>query len=216
MTTTWRAARAAGASLLGLDWNLGGSVVMRRNRIPQYLALCAIAAVAGCATVESPPPAKPEPAPQAVAPVEPPRAAPAPVVRGPASSAATMDAYKKHVAQHIVQKNARERADTLPPILKSVVVLNISIDRNGQPVHVSVMRSNGHKDVEQIALRSIQRAAPLPAPSAALIGNNETVSFVESWLFRNDGMYQVRSVAENQRLVVPPSSSVATRKKGSN
>jgi protein TonB len=188
---------------------------MRRNRIPQYLALCAIAAVAGCATVESPPPAAPQPAAPPVQAAPPPTAAPAPVVRGPASNAATIDAYKKHVAQHIHAKNSRERADSLPPILKSVVVLNISIDRDGKPVHVAVMRSNGHKDVEEIALRSVHRAAPLPAPSAAVLGNRETVSFVETWLFRPDGNYQVRSVAENQRLVVP-SSSVATRKKGSN
>lgn len=185
---------------------------MRRNRIPQYLALCAIAAVAGCATVESPPPAAPQPAAPPVQAVAPPTAAPAPVVRGPASNAATMDAYKKHVAQHIHAKNSRERADSLPPILKSVVVLNISIDRDGKPVHVAVMRSNGHKDVEQIAIRSVHRAGPLPAPSPELLGNRDTVSFVETWLFRPDGLYQVRSVAENQRLVVP-SSSVATRKK---
>ncbi len=187
---------------------------MRRNRIPQYLALCAIAAVAGCATVESPPPAAPQPAPpvQAVAPPTAP--APAPVVRGPASNAATMDAYKKQVASHIHAKNSRERADSLPPILKSVVVLNISIDRDGKPVHVAVMRSNGHKDVEQAAIRSVHRAAPLPVPSAELLGNRDTVSYVETWLFRADNHYQVRSVAENQRLVVP-SSSVATRKKGS-
>jgi TonB family protein len=188
---------------------------MRRNRIPQYLALCAIAAVAGCATVESPPPAAPQPAaPQAAAPAAPPKAAPAPVVRGPASNAATIEAYKKQVAEHIHAKNSRERADSLPPILKSVVVLNISIDRDGKPVHVAVMRSNGHKDVEQAAIRSVHRAAPLPAPSPEVLGNRETVSYVETWLFRADNHYQVRSVAENQRLVVP-SSSVATRKKGS-
>jgi TonB family protein len=185
---------------------------MRRNRIPQYLALCAIAAVAGCATVESPPPAAPQPAAPPVQAAPPPKAAPAPVVRGPASNAATMDAYKKHVAEHIHAKNSRERADSLPPILKSVVVLNISIDRDGKPVHVAVMRSNGHKDVEQIAIRSVHRAGPLPAPSAELLGNRETVSFVETWLFRPDGHYQVRSVAENQRLVVPSSSVAASKK----
>jgi protein TonB len=186
---------------------------MRRNRIPQYLALCAIVAVAGCATVESPPPAAPQPAAPPVQAAPPPKAAPAPaVVRGPASSATTVDAYKKQVAEHIHAKNSRERADSLPPILKSVVVLNISIDRDGKPVHVAVMRSNGHKDVEEIALRSVHRAAPLPAPSAAVLGNRETVSFVETWLFRPDGNYQVRSVAENQRLVVPSSSVAATKK----
>jgi len=184
---------------------------MRRNRIPQYVALCAIVAVAGCATVESPPPAAaPQPAAPPVQAAAPPKAAP--VVRGPASNAATMEAYKKQVAEHIHAKNSRERADSLPPILKSVVVLNISIDRDGKPVHVAVMRSNGHKDVEETAVRSVHRAAPLPAPSAALLGNGLTVSFVETWLFRPDGHYQVRSVAENQRLVVPSSSVAATKK----
>jgi hypothetical protein len=38
------------------------------------------------------------------------------------------------------------------------------------------------------------------------------VSFVETWLFRPDGNYQVRSVAENQRLVVPSSSVAASKK----
>ena len=186
---------------------------MRRNRIPQYLTLCAIAAVAGCATVESPPPAAaPQPAAPPVQAAAPPKAAPAPVVRGPASNATTVDAYKKQVAEHIHAKNSRERADSLPPILKSVVVLNISIDRDGKPVHVAVMRSNGHKDVEEIALRSVHRAAPLPVPSTAVLGNRETVSFVETWLFRPDGNYQVRSVAENQRLVVPSSSVAETKK----
>jgi TonB family protein len=187
---------------------------MRRNRVPQYVALCAMAVVAGCATVESPPPAAPQPAPAATAPAAPPRAAPAPVVRGPASNAATMDAYKKQVAEHIVRKNARDRADSLPPMLKSVVVLNISIDRNGKPVHVGVMRPGaGGAAMDRAAVQSVYRAAPLPAPSDALLGSGETVSYVETWLFRPDGHYQVRSVAENQRLDVP--SSVASRKKAS-
>lgn len=182
---------------------------MRRNRIPQYVALCAIAAVAGCATVESPPPAAPQPAPQAMAPVAPAKTGP----RGPASNATTMDAYKKHVADHIHAKNSRERADSLPPMLKSVVVLNISIDRDGNPVHVAVMRPGlGGPEFDRKAVASVQRAAPLPVPSAALLGNLETVSFVETWLFRADGMYQVRSVAENQRLVVPSSSVAETKK----
>jgi protein TonB len=185
---------------------------MRRNRIPQYVALCAIAAVAGCATVESPPPAAPQPAPQAAAPVAPPKAAPAPVVRGPASNATTVDAYKKHVADHIHAKNAEHRAGSLPPMLTSVVVLNISIDRDGKPTHVAVMRPGlGGPEYDRKAVASVHRAAPLPVPSAALLGNLETVSFVETWLFRADGLYQVRSVAENQRLVVP-STAAATKK----
>ncbi len=184
---------------------------MRRNRIPQYVALCAMAAVAGCATVESPPPAAPQPAPQAAAPVAPPKAAP--VVRGPASNATTMDAYKKDVARHIHAKNSSQRAQSLPPILKSVVSLNISVDRDGKPVHVSLFRGNGHTDLDRAAIASVHRAAPLPVPPAALLGDAETVTFIETWLFIPDGRYQVRSVAENQRLVVP-SSNVAATKQG--
>jgi protein TonB len=184
---------------------------MRRNRIPQYVALCAIAAVAGCATVESPPPAQPEPAPVQAAPAAPPKAAPAPVVRGPASNAATVDEYKKHVADHIHKKNTKERADRLPPMLRSVITLTIEIDRDGKPVQVSLFRGNGYTELEQAAMASVRRAAPLPVPSSAVLGGHETVTFRETWLFRPDGMYQIRSVAENQILVVP-SSGVAKRK----
>jgi protein TonB len=186
---------------------------MRRNRIPQYVALCAIAAVAGCATVESPPPAAPQPAapPVQAAPAAPPKAAPAPVVRGPASNAASLDDYKKHVADHIHKKSTRERADRLPPMLRSVITLTIEVDRDGKPVQVSLFRGNGYTELEQAAMASVRRAAPLPVPPSAVLNGHETVTFRETWLFRPDGMYQIRSVAENQQLVVP-SSGVATRK----
>jgi TonB family protein len=116
------------------------------------------------------------------------------------SDGASLDVYKQHAAKHIAAVTPDRQADSLPPMLKSVVVLDISVDREGNPVHVAVRRSNGYKDLERAAVESVKRAGPLPAPSAAVLGGHPTVSYVETWLFRHDGRYQIRSIAEEQDL----------------
>lgn len=115
------------------------------------------------------------------------------------SPARTVDAYKQDVATRIVQKNWDAVADTLPPILKSVVVLDITVDRGGAPVSVAVRRSNGYHELEDAAIESVRRAGPFPAPSAEVLNGARAVSYIETWLFRPDGRFQVRSVADAQR-----------------
>jgi protein TonB len=117
---------------------------------------------------------------------------PAPPAR---SAAPTLDAYKREAASRITQRNADSIADALPPILKSVVVLDITVDRDGRPVVVAVRRSNGYRELEQAAIASVHRAGPFPAPPPALLEGTNTVTYVETWLFRPDGRFQVRSVA---------------------
>jgi protein TonB len=112
-----------------------------------------------------------------------------------ASAVLTVDAYKRQAAARIMQTNADSVADSLPPILQSVIVLDITVDRDGQPVNVAVRRSNGHIDLERTAIASVRRAQPFPAPSPAVLGGARTVSYVETWLFRPDGRFQLRSVA---------------------
>jgi periplasmic protein TonB len=187
---------------------------MRYLKVVCGVSLAASAVVfSGCATQSEPPKEEAPvvvapPAPPTVAPVAPPKKV-APVAG--VSSARTMDAYKKDVAQRIVNKNNSAIADTLPPILKSVVVLDITVDETGTPVHVAVRRSNGYKDLEQAAITSVKRAGPFPAPSADVLKGGTSVSYTETWLFRPDGRYQVRSVADVQPGAT--SGSVATTKK---
>jgi protein TonB len=125
----------------------------------------------------------------------PPPAEPPPQAARERSTARTLDAYKREAATRIVQTSAGSVADALPPMLKSVVVLDITVDRDGRPVIVSVRRSNGHRELEQAAIASVRRAGPLPAPPPEILKGASAVSYVETWLFRADGRFQVRSIA---------------------
>lgn len=168
---------------------------MRYLKVIRGVSLAAGVIVAGCATE---PPSAPKPAPAAVQPPAP----PAPPAGAPRdmSSAQTLDAYKADVARRIIAKNPDSLADSLPPILKSVVVMEISIDREGNATQIVVRRSNGFKDLEQKAISSVRRAGQLPAPSPAVIGGAAAVSYYETWLFRPDGRFQIRSVAEARKM----------------
>ncbi len=136
-------------------------------------------------------PAPPAPAPAASAAVAPPPAA-------AVSAAATLDAYKRDAAQHIHKANADHIFEGAPPPrLKSVVVLAIAVDAGGGVKSVSVQRSNGHRELEQRAMQSVRLASPLPRPTRAVM-RGVTAGYFETWLFREDGRFQVRSVAMEQ------------------
>jgi protein TonB len=166
--------------------------MMRHSRV-----LVALLLLAGCTSApqptsapapQTPPSALPPAGPDAV----PPQAAKtAPAPRMPAW---TMDGYKKVVAGRIVKANADLQADSLPPMLRSIVVLNLTIDRHGNLAEVSVRRSNGFKQLENRAMESVKRAAPFDAPGTLVHRGDTTVSFLETFLFRDDGRYQVRSL----------------------
>jgi periplasmic protein TonB len=109
--------------------------------------------------------------------------------------ATSLDAYKAEVARHIYKSSARETFDgAAPPLLKSIVVLEITIDAKGT-AHARVVRSNGFKALEARALHSVKRAGRLPRWSGA---GSKPVSYYETWLFRNDGRFQIRSIAPAQ------------------
>jgi len=167
---------------------------MRYLNFIRGVGLAASVIVAGCATQA---PEAPKPAPVVVQPPPPPPVVrPAAVAKAPASvsSARTTDAYKRHVAEKIAAANSNSLADTLPPILKSVVVLEISIDNEGNAVDVSVRRSNGYKELEQTAIASVKRVGKFPAPSQDVLGGHAQLTYLESFLFRPDGRYQIRSL----------------------
>jgi protein TonB len=109
------------------------------------------------------------------------------------SPALNIDDYKKHVAAHVIKVSKHELAESLPPILKSVVVLDITVDKDGNLSRVALWRSNGYEDLEKIAIESVKRAGKLPAPSPEVLKGQESVRFLETWLFRHDGRYHVRS-----------------------
>jgi protein TonB len=102
--------------------------------------------------------------------------------------------YKRAVASRIVAANEEVFFEPLPDMLKSIVVLEITVDRQGFPVDVYVIRSNGYRELEQVALASVLRAAPFDGPQPGVLQGAASVSFLETFLFRGDGFYQVLSL----------------------
>jgi len=43
-------------------------------------------------------------------------------------------------------------------------------------------------------MQSVKRAGKLPAPSPEVLKGQDSVRFLETWLFRHDSLYHVRSV----------------------
>jgi len=135
------------------------------------LALAAIASMlAGCAM---PPPAPP-------------------VVRP------TLDEYKRIVAKRIAAASRDTYSEPVPEMLKSIVVLEITLDKAGAPLEVAVYRTNGYEDLTSRAIASVVDAAPFVAPEAALVQSDGSVSFLETFLFRDDDSFQLRSLVPAQ------------------
>ncbi|HUQ76275.1 MAG TPA: energy transducer TonB [Burkholderiales bacterium] len=102
--------------------------------------------------------------------------------------------YKRLVADRIVQVSAETYSAPMPEMMKSIVVLEITVDRLGAPLGVSVYRSNGYRELEKRALASVVKAAPFAPPAPALLQGAQSVSFLETFLFRDDDLFQVRSL----------------------
>jgi periplasmic protein TonB len=109
----------------------------------------------------------------------------------------SIDGYKKEFAQHVAHTNPAVFHDPLPAMFKSIIVLDVTIDRTGRLAHVAVHRSNGYKDLEKVALNSVRQAAPFAAPARAIQRRDGSINFLETFLFRNDGRFQIRSIAND-------------------
>jgi protein TonB len=159
-------------------------------RTLSVVTACALV-LAGCGMRSKPetPPTQPEVVP------------PGPVAKSspPAKSgtrATTLDSYKVEVARRIASTSPDLFADPLPDVLKSIVVLDIAIGRDGVPQQVSVRRSNGFRNLEQRAEASVRKAAPFSAPAPEVLRGASSVRFLETFLFRDDGRFQIRSLVE--------------------
>ena len=148
--------------------------------------IASAALVAACGTTRQTPPAAQVPSAPPVA------AAPAPAPLPPL----TLDAYKREFAQRVAQASPHIFSEPLPEMFKSIVVLDITIGRDGNLAHVGVRRSNGYKALEDRAMESVKRAAPFRAPALTVRGRDGSVSFLETFLFRDDGRFRIRSLVE--------------------
>jgi protein TonB len=147
------------------------------------LALAIAATITACTI--TPPPSALEPKPAA------------------AVSGATLDQYKVRVAQHIFEHNPSLVLKGTPQaMLRSLVVVAFTVDRNGRVIRSSVYRTNGDDEAEATALASLRRASPLPTPPARLLDGNGHLDLFEDWLFNDNGQFQLRSVHSPQATTI--------------
>ncbi|HTR06982.1 MAG TPA: energy transducer TonB [Paraburkholderia sp.] len=111
----------------------------------------------------------------------------------------TLDDYRAAVARRIVERNPTYILRGSPQaMLRSLVVVSFTVDRNGQIVKSSVYRTNGDDDAEATALSTLRRAAPLPAPPGRLLNSAGQIDMFEDWLFNDNGKFQLRTLASPQ------------------
>lgn len=110
---------------------------------------------------------------------------------------AGLDDYKTQVAQHVVQHNPGHTYEgQLPPMLPAIVVLEITVDKNGQLTKVEVQRSRD-PGASQVALAAVRRSTPLPRPQQLALATGK-LTFSETFLFADRERYQLRSLAGPQ------------------
>jgi protein TonB len=176
------------------------------NRLLPLLVPALVLALAACAPTGTPPPPA---APESTAP---PPAQP-PVASAPARPLSPLDEYKQRIARRIVAVNGAHVYDGEPPhLLKSVTVVTVVIDARGNVTASRILRGNGHRSLERIALDSVKRAAPYDAPPRALL-RGSSIEITETFLFRGDDKFQIRSIAQPQPEV-PPEPDRAPPRRG--
>lgn len=115
-----------------------------------------------------------------------------------ASGAFTLDGYKRDVAQRIAQNNSAKVYDGRPQaLLRSVIVLKYVVDAHGNLVKSEIVRTNHDRETEATALASLRNSAPFPQPATHLLRQGR-IEISETWLFNNDGRFQLRTIAQPQ------------------
>lgn len=163
-----------------------------KGLIRRAAALAALLlAACGAPTPPSEPPAKPPPV--ASTPPAPPETAPA----KPAPPLSPLDRYKREVAIAILKANTPHTFEGVPPhLLRAVIVLQLTIDGQGKLTSIKTLRTPDAA-LAAAATTSVRAVGALPAPPRELLKGGR-LELAETWLYRNDGKFQVRSLAAPQ------------------
>jgi periplasmic protein TonB len=106
-----------------------------------------------------------------------------------------LESWKQRAAERIHEVNRKSLFEGRPEhLLRAVVVVEMTVDREGKVINSKIMRSPGIGQLNAVALRSLRAASPLPAPPSSLLVRNAVI-YQETWLFRKDGRFQLRSLA---------------------
>jgi protein TonB len=117
------------------------------------------------------------------------------------STATTTEHYKADLARRIAQVNSLQmHAERPQALLRAVIVIRYVVDQDGQLIRSEIVRSNHDKAAEASALASLRNTAPFPKPSRALLGKARgRIELAETWLFNDDGRFQLRTIAQPQQ-----------------
>jgi periplasmic protein TonB len=168
-----------------------------RLALPCFVITAALT-VAACSTPPAPETAK-APAPAAPAPI----VVTPPVVTQPAPATAArlaprdpaLEQWKRQAAERIHGANSKQLFQGRPHhLLRGVVVADVTVDRAGKVTDVKIVRSPGIAAQHKVVTASLHAASPLPAPPA-LLAPRGRLTYSETWLFTNDGRWQVRTLA---------------------
>lgn len=114
------------------------------------------------------------------------------------SKADTLGEYKLALANRITQTSSTKVYIGRPQaLLRSIVVVKYAVDANGRLMRSEILRSNRDRATEATALSTLRAAAPFPKPASGLLRHGR-VELMETWLFNNDGRFQLRTIAEPQ------------------
>ena len=115
---------------------------------------------------------------------------------GKVSMATSPREYRLDVARHIYDSYPdRIFKGRLPPLIHAVVVLETTVDEQGRPREVKVVRGPSHAPDVTAAVREMTfRVGPLPLP--AKLGS--PVRFIEIWLVHKNGRFQLDALTEGQ------------------
>ncbi len=106
-----------------------------------------------------------------------------------------LEDWKQRAAERIYEVNRKELFEGRPEhLLRAVIVIELAVDRQGKLGASKIMRSPGIASLNAAALRSVKAASPLPPPPPTLLSKGVLV-YQETWLFRQDGRFQLRSLA---------------------
>lgn len=140
-----------------------------------------------------PPPAAPA-RPAAPPPARPPAAAHTPVP-GQRTSYDNIGMYKNEVAEQVMRFNPEHTfSGQLPPMLPAIVVLSITVDKDGRMTRVVVQRSRDD-EASKVALAAMQRSGPLPKPFNLIDERHKSLTFSETFLFNAEYRFQLRTLA---------------------
>ena len=106
-----------------------------------------------------------------------------------------LDDWKRVAAEKVYAVNRAQLFDGRPEhLLRAVIVVEVTVDREGKVTRSKILRSPGIASLNDVALTSLKAASPLPAPPSKLVAKGPLV-FSETWLFRKDGRFQLRTLA---------------------